>query len=93
MHFEAIIVDYLPGDLHFDYEDGTFEWFDGVVLKIIEPELLYDDQIYVFHDPELSKENRWKKVGIVVEFEYETFNDFKSFHVFTSGLKYVGFKL
>lgn len=87
MNIKAKIIKYLPGDLHFDYDDGSFEWFDGVKLKVISPEAFEGKEIRVFHSERSEEENPWKKVGTIIEFERNNINDFENGHVFTAGLK------
>ncbi len=87
MKIKAVIVQYIPGDLHFDYEDGTFEWFDGIKLEIIEPEQFAGKKIYVYHEESSTDINPWKEVGTKIQFECDKIQDFDKSHVFTGGLK------
>ena len=57
------VLQYLIDDLHFDYEDGYFEWFDGTKLKIIEPVNYKDEIFYIYHNQPKPIDDIWQNVG------------------------------
>ncbi len=51
----AKIIQYNPDDLHFDYNDGSFEWFDSSELCIIESVKLRTKGFYIFHNKPVQR--------------------------------------
>ncbi|MEX2683302.1 MAG: hypothetical protein Q6373_017130 [Candidatus Sigynarchaeota archaeon] len=67
----AIVKKYLPGNVHMDYEDGTFEWFDTTELCIEEPARIANLRLSVDHDHQLPDTSPWRKIGARLRLELE----------------------
>lgn len=67
----AEITNYLQDDLHFDYDDGTFEWFDSTELRIIKPSEFNSKKLYIYHNEPLDKNSIWLRKGLIVELEFK----------------------
>ena len=46
----AEITNYHQDDLHCDYDDGYFEWFDSSELRIINPHEHKSKKFYIIHN-------------------------------------------
>ncbi len=67
----AIVKKYLPGNVHVDYDDGTFEWFDTTELCIVEPVSIVRHLFNVFHNQPPPVTSPWRNIGAVLRLELE----------------------
>ncbi len=84
---KARIIGYYKDDLNFDYEDGSFEWFDSTKLRIIEPPHMKDKEFYIFHNSLNKIEDTWTLTGVTLlitfkEGFFEKWDDIFSSHTF-----------
>jgi hypothetical protein len=67
----AIVKKYLVGNVHTDYEDGTFEWFDTTQLCIVEPAGAAGRVIDIEHNEPQHTTSPWRRVGAELRLEME----------------------
>ena len=72
---EARILAYLIDDLHFDYEDGTSEWFDATKLEILQPKEYLNKNYYIYHNNLADPNSIWRNVGLKVSLEFNINKD------------------
>jgi hypothetical protein len=68
LNIKAEICEFLLGDLIYDYDDGSFEHFDGVKLIIIEPPSLLGKEMIIYTDDSSEYLDKRKKVGSTIKF-------------------------
>ena len=71
----AEILAYLIDDLHFDYDNGTFEWFDATKLEILEPQEFLNKIYYIYHNNPEYPNSIWRKIGLKVSLEFNISKD------------------
>ena len=91
------IIQYHLDDLHFDYDDGSFEWFDSSELCIIEPVKLRTKKFFIFHNKPILENIIWRKIGLIIELKsYDDKMDLLrtifGIHVFSDGIKISEYK-
>ncbi len=67
----AIVKKYLPGNVHADYDDGTFEWFDTTQLCIVEPAGAAGHLFDVDHNQPPPASSPWRRIGAELRLEME----------------------
>jgi hypothetical protein len=87
----AIVVGYLTGVLHYDYADGSSESFDGTELKILSPERLAGQPLFIYHfEPVADQGSLWKKAGAKIRFLLPADNleppEGTSYDIYSSGI-------
>ncbi len=65
----AIVKKYLPGNVHVDYDDGTFEWFDTTKLCIVEPAEAAGRVIDIDHNEPQHASSPWRRIGAELRLE------------------------
>jgi hypothetical protein len=68
INIKAEIREFLLGNLIFDYDDGSFEHFDGIRLRIIEPPSLLGKEMIFYTDDSSEHMEKWKEIGSIVRF-------------------------
>jgi hypothetical protein len=90
----GIVRKYLVGNVHADYDDGTFEWFDTTQLSIVEPAEVAGRVIDINHNTPPPPESPWRKIGAILQLEVaEDFLERKSGHCrqyFSAGVRIMG---
>jgi len=71
MKIVAIVKKYLPGNVHADYDDGTFEWFDTTELSIIEPEADAERTLFINHNQPPPPTSPWRNAGAKLRLELD----------------------
>jgi hypothetical protein len=59
----ATVDKYLVNNVHTDYDDGTFEWFDTTKLRIEDPPELAGKFLYVDHNEPQPPGSPWREAG------------------------------
>jgi hypothetical protein len=90
---KAEIIGFYRDDLHFDYDDGSFEWFDSTTLKIIEPIHLKDKEFYIFHNKGNTLDNIWTQIGKILAIEIDknfikSWEDIFNTYIFRESISY-----
>jgi len=67
----AKTVNFHPCDLHCDYEDGTFEWFDSSELRKTEPSEHSSKRLYIYHNESPEKNSIWLQKRVIVELKFK----------------------
>jgi hypothetical protein len=67
----AIVKKYLMGNVHTDYDDGTFEWFDTTQLSIVEPAGAAGRVIDIDHNEPQPITSPWRRIGAELRLEME----------------------
>ncbi|MFX1236613.1 MAG: hypothetical protein ACFFAS_19905 [Promethearchaeota archaeon] len=62
---------YLPDNVIYDYEDGSFEWFDSTAITILEASKYKNKMLYIDHEYSCKKESVLRKVGAILKFELD----------------------
>src|SRR4030042_4498636 len=85
------VCKYLPNNVHCDYDDGTFEWFDTTEIRIFNPNDKIGRLIDIDHDTPPPIESPWRKIGAILRLEVEDqiFNEKngQSKEYFSSGIR------
>ncbi|MFX0103368.1 MAG: hypothetical protein ACFFCS_27655 [Candidatus Hodarchaeota archaeon] len=87
LDIKAEICEFLSGNLIFDYDDGSFEHFDGVKLKIIEPPPLSGKEMIIYTNDSSEHMDKWKKVGLMIKFSIKRVIFESNEHIFEGALQ------
>jgi hypothetical protein len=92
----GIVSKYLINNVHTEYDDGTFEWFDTRQLSIVEPAEVTGRVIDIDHNTPPPPESPWRKIGAILRLEVannffeQKRGHFK--HYFSAGVWILGIK-
>ncbi|NMC08302.1 MAG: hypothetical protein GYA24_24055 [Candidatus Lokiarchaeota archaeon] len=90
----AIVDKYIVHNVHDDYEDGTFEWFDTSELRVEEPIELAGKRFRVNHGDVQPPGSPWREVGTKLHLEIaNVFNDrlntSSNIELFSTGIRII----
>ncbi len=69
---QGIVVRFTPNALHDTFEDGSFNAFDAVEIKVEQPEKMKGKSLIVYLDKKQKEDTRWQKKGTVVAFKIDS---------------------
>ena len=65
----GIVDEYRVNNVHTDYDDGTFEWFDTTRLYIVEPVEVAGRVMNIDHNNPQPAGSPWRENGAILRLE------------------------